>query len=219
DLCTVVRPTYAIVDATVGMEGLWQYPDDTKDVGLVIAGSDALYVDIVAAALMDIDPSQIMHLQYMAQKEGKSGTLDAVELVGEDLASNRQHFVTGFDVFQSRYPEVDIRQGESACSGCTNELVSAITYMKKAGYEEQMKGLTVVIGNASDVPAGEKVVALGRCSAGVGARTHIQGCPPKEDAMIDALCGVCGADPARVKTTMDEERKKLWETSSSALES
>ncbi len=219
DLCTAVRPTYAIVDATVGMEGLWQYPDDTKEMGLVIAGSDALYVDIVAAALMDIDPSQIMHLQYMAQKEGKTGTLDAVELVGEDLASNRQHFVTGFEVFQSRYPEVDIRQGESACSGCTNELVSAITYMKKAGYAEQMEGLTVVIGNATDVPTGEKVVALGRCSAGVGAPTHVRGCPPKEDAMIDALCSVCGADPAQVKTTMDEERKKLWETSSSALES
>jgi len=219
DLCTVVRPSYAVVDATVGMEGLWQYPQDTKEMGLIVAGSDALYVDIVAASLMDIDPTQIMHLQYLAQKEGKDGRLEAVDIVGEDLESNRRHFVTGFDVFQSRYPEVNIRQGRSACSGCTNELVSAITYMKKAGYGEQMKGLTVVIGNATDVPAGEKVVALGRCAAGVGAAIHLPGCPPKEDAMIRVLCEVCGTDPDQVKATMDEERKKLWEASSRALES
>jgi uncharacterized protein (DUF362 family) len=218
DLCTVIRPTYAIVDATVGMEGLWQYPQDTKEMGLIVAGSDALYVDIVAAALMGIDPSQIMHLQYMAQREGKKGTLEAIEVVGEDVASNRQSFVTGFDVFQSRYPDVNVVQGESACSGCTNELVSAITYMQKAGYGEQMKGLTVAIGNVTDVLSGDKVIALGKCSKDVGgAATHLGGCPPKEAAMIRALCDLCKVDSDKVMATMAAERAKLWESSSGAL--
>lgn len=219
DLCTVVRPTYAIVDATVGMEGLWQYPQDTKEMGLIVAGSDALYVDIVTAALMGIDPSQIMHLQYMAQKEGKPGALDAVDVVGEDVASNRQSFVTGFEVFQSRYPDVNVVQGESACSGCTNELVSAITYMQKAGFGEQMKGLTVAIGNATDVPPGDKVIALGKCSKDVsGAATHLGGCPPKEESMIRALCELCSVDSDKVMATMGAERAKLWESSSDALD-
>jgi uncharacterized protein (DUF362 family) len=219
DLCSVVRPSYAVVDATVGMQGTWQYPQDSKEMGLIVAGSDALYVDIVGAALMGIDIAQVMHLQYMGKKEGKRVALDAVDLVGERVEDHRQSFMTGFDVFRARYPEVCIVQGDSACSGCTNELVSAITYMKEAGYGEQMRGLTVVIGNASDAGATEKVVALGKCAADLkGADAYVRGCPPKEDAMVRAIAEVCGADADAVMSTMAEARKKLWDKSSSALE-
>lgn len=219
DLCTAIRPQYAIIDATIGMEGLWQYPQDTREVGLIVAGSDALYVDVVGAALMGIDPSQIMHLQYMGEKEGKKVSLEAIEVVGEQLDAYKKVFATGFDVFRSRYPEVTIVQGESACSGCTNELVSAITYMKQAGYGEQMQGLTVVIGNAGDVEAKGKVVALGKCAAGLkGADAHVPGCPPKEAEMVRAIAQVCGADPEAVMLTMASARKKLWDASSGALE-
>jgi len=217
DLCSIVRPSYAVIDATVGMQGTWQYPEDTKEMGLIAAGSDALYVDIVGTALMGIDIAQVMHLQYMGKKEGKKAALDAVDLVGERIADHRQTFVTGFDVFRSRHPEVCMIQGDSACSGCTNELVSAITYMKQAGYGEQMKGLTVVIGNAAEA-SGDKVVALGKCAAELqGADAYVKGCPPKEDAMVRAIAEVCGVDAEAVMATMADSRKKLWDTSSSAL--
>lgn len=219
DLCSVVRPHYAIIDATVGMEGLWQAPQDSVEMGLIVAGSDALCVDVVGAALMGIDPSQIMHFHYMGEREGKRVDLDAVDLVGERLEDHRKVFTTGFDVFQSRYPEVSIVQGESACSGCTNELVSAITYMKQAGYAEQMTGLTVVIGNASDAGTQDKVVALGKCAADLpGASAYVPGCPPKEDEMVRVIAKVCGADPEAVMATMAEARKKLWDASSDLLE-
>jgi len=218
DLCSVVRPSYAVIDATVGMQGTWEYPQDTREMGLIVAGSDALYADIVGTALMGIDISQVMHLQYLGKKEGKRVALDAVDVVGERVEDHRQTFVTGFDVFRSRFPEVCIIQGDSACSGCTNELVSAITYMKQAGYGEQMKGLTVVIGNPDEVNATEKMVALGKCAAGVaGADVYVPGCPPKEDVMVRAIAELCGVDSQSVIATMAESRKTLWETSSSAL--
>ncbi len=219
DLCAAARPHYAVIDATVGMEGLWQHPQDTRELGLIVAGSDALYVDVVGAALMGIDPSQIMHYHYMGEREGKPVALDAVDLVGERLEDHRKVFMTGFDVFQSRYPEVNIVQGESACSGCTNELVSAITYMKQAGYGEQMTGLTVVIGNVDEAGAKDKLVALGKCAAELpGASAYVPGCPPKEAEMVRAIAEVCGADPEAVMTTMAEARKKLWDASSDLLE-
>ena len=91
--------------------------------------------------------------------------------------------------------------------------------MKQAGYGDRMKDLTVVIGNATDVESSGKMVALGKCAAGLSAADkHVPGCPPKEDAMIRALCEVCEADPAVVIATMAEARKKLWDDSSSALE-
>lgn len=214
DLCSVVRPRYAIIDATVGAEGMGQYPDDAKAMGLIVAGSDAVYVDVVGAALMGIDPSRIMHLQYMAQREGKRAELSAVELVGEPLEVHRQVFLTGFEVFQSRFPEVTIVRGESACSGCTNELVSALSFVKKAGYAEQLQGLTVVIGDARDVGATGKVAALGKCAADYPSPSaFVGGCPPKEREMVRVLAEACGADPAVVLATMEGARKSVWDAS------
>jgi len=219
DLNSVVRPSYAVIDATVGMEGLWQYPQDSRKMGLIVAGRDALAVDTVGASLMGIDPRQIMHLQYLAKQEGTILDLGQIEIVGEPLDKHRQHFKTGFEVFEARYPEVHIIQGESACSGCTSELVSAITYMKQAGYGREMEGLTVVIGNPAELEATEKTALLGKCAkewAGLGC--YVAGCPPKEDAIIRALCDVCAADPDRVMARRDEERHKLWESARPLLE-
>jgi uncharacterized protein (DUF362 family) len=214
DLCSVVRPSYAIVDATVGAEGMGQYPEDAKAMGLIVAGSDAVYVDVVGAALMGVDPSRIMHLQYMAQREGKRAELDAVELVGEPLEAHRQVFTTGFEVFQSRFSEVAIVRGESACSGCTNELVSALSFVKKAGYGERLQGLTVVIGDAADVGGTGKVAALGKCAADYPSPSaFVGGCPPKEAEMVRVLAEACGADPAVVLATMAGARKTVWDAS------
>jgi len=219
DLNSVVRPSYAVIDATVGMEGVWQYPQDSRKMGLIVAGRDALAVDIVGASLMGIDPKQIMHLQYLAKQEGTVVDLGQIEMVGEPLDKHRQQFKTGFQVFEARYPEVHIIQGESACSGCTSELVSAVNYMKQAGYGREMEGLTVVIGNPAELEPAKKTAVLGKCAkewAELGR--YVKGCPPKEDAIIRALCDVCVADPERVMATRDEARRKLWESAGPLLE-
>jgi uncharacterized protein (DUF362 family) len=219
DLCSVVRPGYAIIDATVGSEGMGQYPDDSKEMGLIVAGSDAVYVDVIGAVLMGVDPSRVMHLQYMAAREGKRAALDAVEVVGEPLEAHRQVFTTGFEVFQSRFPEVTIVRGESACSGCTNELVSALSFVKKAGYGERMRGLTVVIGDAADVGATGKVATLGKCAADYPrASAYVGGCPPKEGEMVRVLAEACGADPDVVMATMEGARKAVWDASDQLMD-
>ncbi len=219
DLVSAVRPDYAVIDATVGMQGLWQYPQDSKEVGLIIAGSDALAVDIVGTSVMGIDPHQVMHFHYIAEQEGAAVNLDQIEIVGEPLEEHRHHFVTGFEVFEKNFPEVSIVQGESACSGCTNELVSAIMYMKEAGYGEELKGLGTIIGNPSSPGTFEKTAVFGKCAKGLeefGA--YAGGCPPKEEDMIRALCGLCAADFDRVIAKRDEVRRNLWESSRDLLE-
>lgn len=220
DLNSVVRPAYAVVDATMAMEGLWQYPQDCRPMGLVLAGRNPLTVDVVGAYLMGIDPAEVMHLQYLAEREGASLDPDKIEVAGEQPQQYRQQFKLGFQVFEERYPEVNVIRGESACSGCTNELVSAVTYMKEAGYGPAMKDLNVIIGEPGEVDVGEKTAAVGKCARGF---SHLggfaPGCPPKEDEIIRALCEVCAADTDRVLATRDESRRKLWEKSAEALKS
>ena len=219
DLNSVVRPSYAVIDATVGMEGLWQYPQDMKEVGLVIAGRDALAVDLVGTSLMGIDTNQVMHLTYLAQKEGRTVDLEQIDLVGQPLEPYRQQFKTGFQVFEERFPQVRVLQGDSACSGCTNELVSAIIYMNEAGYEKALEDLTVIIGNPGDPKVTAKSAVLGKCAKDFEHLGYYEaGCPPKEEDMIRALCEVCAADKDRVLATRDEARRKLWESSDALME-
>jgi len=213
DLNAVAYPSYAVIDATVGMEGLWQDPQDRREVGLVIAGRDALAVDIVGTSLMGIELDKVMHLQYVAQRQETTLDLGQIEIVGEPLDKHRQQFRTGFQVFEERFPGINIIQGESACSGCTNELVSAITYMKEAGHDRELQDLTVIIGNPSNPEITDKIAALGKCSKEFSDRgTYAAGCPPKEEDMIRALCDACAADYDRVIATRNEMRRKLWES-------
>jgi uncharacterized protein (DUF362 family) len=219
DLISAVRPAYAVIDATVGMEGLWRYPQDRRQVGLIIAGRDALAVDIVGASVMGIAPNQVMHLQYIAKQEGAKVGLEQIEIVGEPLEDHRHHFVTGFEAFEKGFPEVTIIQGESACSGCTNELVSAILYMKESGYNEELKHLSVILGNPTNPGGSAKTAIFGKCAKGFEEfGEYVGGCPPKEEDMIRALCDLCSADYNRVIATRDEVRRNLWESSKDLLE-
>ncbi len=219
DLNSVVRPGYAVVDATVGMEGLWQYPQDRREVGLVIAGSDPLAVDIVGAALMGIDPHQVMHLNYFAQGEGRTVNPGEIEIVGEPLDRHQQHFKTGFEAFEERFPGVHVLRGDAACTGCTNELVSAITYMKEAGYGDSLQGLSIIIGNPEKPQVSGKAAVIGKCAKDFKCLGHFAaGCPPKEEAMIRALCEACAADLGQVIGTRDEARRRLWESSDKLLQ-
>ncbi len=105
-------------------------------------------------------------------------------------------------------------QGDSACSGCTNELVSAIIYMKEAGYGKKLEDLTVIIGNPSRPKVTDKAAVLGKCAKDFKHLEHYAaGCPPKEKDMIYALCKACAADYKQVIATRDEARHKLWESS------
>jgi len=211
DLYSVLRPSYAVLDATVGLEGMWHYPEDSRELGLVIAGRDALAVDIIGASLMGFEPRQVLHLRLLAEKQGVSTDPAAIETAGEPL--HRQQFKAAFQVFQTKHPGIRFVQGESACSACICEMASPINYLRKAGYGREMEGLTVIIGNPTRVEFKGKTAALGDCAGEFAALgSFAAGCPPKEDDVIRALCQMCGADPDRVMAFRDEARRQLWES-------
>ncbi|MFC2008829.1 DUF362 domain-containing protein [Chloroflexota bacterium] len=211
DLNSVVGPQFVVLDATTGMQGLWNDPDDSIEMGLVVAGAHALSVDLVGAALMQIEPSSVLHLRYQSEREGVAASLEGIHLVGESVEAHSRPFKTGFQVFNERYPQVTIISGESACTGCTSELVTALTYLDKAGYSPEMDGLRVVIGEVDAVEATPKLAVLGRCGrmhSDLGV--YAPGCPPGEEEVIRALSKACGVDAARVLEVRDSVRQQMW---------
>ncbi len=96
--------------------------------------------------------------------------------------------------------------------------MSAITYLKEAGYEKGLEDLTIIIGNPSEPKVTDKAVVLGKCAKEFKhLGNYSGGCPPKEEDMIRALCEVCAADEDRVIATRDEARRKLWKSSDALL--
>lgn len=210
DLISIIKPHFAVVDGLTGMEGLWEYPDDSIPLGLVGAGRDPVAVDSVFAQIMGLWPTDIMHLVY-AQRKGL-GVCDPerIKTVGLSIQEVRRPFRSGFEVLRNRYPGLTIK-AEKACTGCTGEFVSTLIYIREANRVERLSDLTVIIGEPPEQWKGEKTVAIGNCAQKLKVRhPFVAGCPPVTDAITEMVCEVCEIDTQLVFKKRDELHQTIY---------
>jgi len=204
DLISVVRPHFAVVDGLVGMEGLWEYPDDCIPMGLVGAGRDPVAVDSIFAQVMGVRPTDIMHLVYCHKKGLGETNPEGIETVGVSIPEVRRQFRPAFEVLRNRYPSLTI-QAEKACTGCTGELISTLIYIREAMQVERLKDLTIIMGEVPEKFVGEKAVAIGKCVQKLKDRLpFVPGCPPAVDGITERICEVCEIDVQTVFQKRDE---------------
>ncbi len=215
DLLSVLRPTYSIVDATVAAEGFWRVPQDSRVMGLILAGDDAVAVDVVGCALMGIDPESVFYLREIMRRDGLITGLQDIQVVGESVSDHAEQFKQSFDLFMEGFPDVNVVYGPSFCGGCVAELVSALNHIRDAGYGERLKGLTLVLGGPEEeFERTEKMAFIGECSVDLAeGAPGIGGCPPDEDGVFEAICAACGADLPLVLSVRDETRRRKWDDS------
>jgi uncharacterized protein (DUF362 family)/ferredoxin len=72
EICLLRPPDLTIVDAVVAMEGNGPASGDPKQVGLLVAGDNAVAVDIIAAELAGI-PRKLLFVEQAARKLAVSG--------------------------------------------------------------------------------------------------------------------------------------------------
>lgn len=91
DISAAVRPTLAIVDAIVGMEGDGPIMGTPKPVGCVVLGRDVTAVDATCARLMRLNPSKVV---YLAEASGRLGAIHErnISQRGECIARYRSPF-------------------------------------------------------------------------------------------------------------------------------
>jgi ferredoxin len=92
DLYSVLKERIKIniVDAIVAMEGEGPATGDPVDMGLVIAGEDAVAVDIVSSSIMGWDPMGV-GTNYVAAKRGLGPKgIDDIEIIGEKINEVRK---------------------------------------------------------------------------------------------------------------------------------
>lgn len=92
-LSRVVKPHVSIVDGFVGMHREGPRHGTPMALGVVVAGTDAVAVDAVASAVMGFDPLRIGYLAYAEAAGLGTACLEAIEIVGDPIATVRRRFV------------------------------------------------------------------------------------------------------------------------------
>lgn len=93
DINSVVRPCFAMMDASVGLEGNSPKSGRPKVVNRMLASGDYVALDAVAAKIMGFDPARIAHLsECMAAGLGVAD-LSRIAVTGDDDLSLNLHFV------------------------------------------------------------------------------------------------------------------------------
>ena len=95
DLYGAVRPALSILDGVVAMEGPGPRTGDPRPVGLILAGASGLDVDLAAADVIGVPPSDIPLLAAWAEREPEMVSARGLEVLGVPLAEAR---VAGFRI-------------------------------------------------------------------------------------------------------------------------
>lgn len=93
DINSVVRPCFAMMDATVGLEGNSPKSGAPKVVNRLLASGDLVALDAVAAKIMGFDPAEIRHLHECVAAGLGTADLDRITVLGDDDLSLNLHFV------------------------------------------------------------------------------------------------------------------------------
>ncbi len=91
DVAGAVRPSYAIIDGIVGMQGNGPIDGVSIASGVLVFSDDPVAADTVAAMLMGMDPARIPYLREAGRFLGQ-GDLDRIVQVGEDPSTLTMQF-------------------------------------------------------------------------------------------------------------------------------
>jgi uncharacterized protein (DUF362 family) len=102
DLNGVLRPRFVVMDATVCLEGNAPKSGRPRIMDLVLASSDLVALDAIAATLMGFDPLRIPHLRECA--DAALGTADPkqIRIAGPSLDTLATNFEPAHDNLVSR---------------------------------------------------------------------------------------------------------------------
>jgi uncharacterized protein (DUF362 family) len=188
DMSSVLRPHLAIVDGTVGMEGLGPSAGRPKPLDAVVVSADAFAADAVACQLMGTAAEHVPHLRLGAERGYGIIDLERLAVTPDDWRNAASPFAAPPDNLTIEFPNITVLDRNS-CSACQSTLLLFLTRYKDRifDYFPTQDAIHVAIGkDHADLPEG--TLLLGNCTA---RHCHkgifVPGCPPVGSQIIAAL--------------------------------
>lgn len=179
DMSRVLRPHLAIIDASVGMQGLGPSAGTTKELGAVIVGVDAYAADAVACALMGRRAEAIPHLRLGAEQGFGIIDLARIDVFPQDWAAHADPFEEPPRDVAIGFPNVRVLD-QNSCSACQSTLMMFLKRYGPSLFEYFPAGHPVAIAIGKGHPSVDPgTLCLGNCTAPhkqVGV--FVPGCPP-----------------------------------------
>jgi len=197
DMASVLRPHLAIIDGTVGMEGLGPAAGQPKELDCVVVSADAYAADAVACRLMGTHAEDVPHLRMGAERQLGVIDLDRIIITPDHWQDWVSDFARPPQNLSIEFPNVTVKDNNS-CSACQSTLLLFLKdYADRIfDYLPEQDRLDIAIGKGhTELP--EKTLCLGNCTAGFKKdNPYVPGCPPVASEILKKLTG---------RTTLDKE--------------
>jgi uncharacterized protein (DUF362 family) len=188
DLSEALLPQLALVDGTVGMEGLGPSAGSPKRLGVVVLSADAYAADAVACALMGRDAREIPHLKLGAERGYGVIDLDRLDVTPHDWQRLGANFAAPPANLTIEFPGFTVLD-QNSCSACQSTL---LLFLKQHApslfdYFPREQPIRVAIGKGhADLPEG--TLCIGNCTLRHRERgIYVAGCPPVGSAILRAI--------------------------------
>jgi uncharacterized protein (DUF362 family)/ferredoxin len=96
DLNRQIKPDLVIMDALTCQEGLGPTMGRPVQMNLILASYDAVAIDAVGTAVMEIDPKEIKHIQLASEAGLGRGDLEEIEILGQTIEQVSRPFKRPF---------------------------------------------------------------------------------------------------------------------------
>jgi uncharacterized protein (DUF362 family) len=190
EMASVLSPHLAIIDGTVGMEGMGPTYGRRKKMGVIIAGNHALSADAVTARLMGLNPETIPHLKLSAKKGLGEVRWRRISVEPKDYLKWVSPFALPPSQLSIPYPDVVVYD-EGSCSACLSTLLVFLKeyHSRLTDYHLPDRKIHIGIGkNLNNCPKG--TLLIGNCTSKMKRRgIFVQGCPPVASHIWETLSG------------------------------
>jgi len=209
DMSSVLRPHLAVIDGTVGMEGLGPSAGRPKPLDCVVVSADAFAADAVACRLMGTEAALIPHLAIGAERGYGVIDLDRISVTPDNWRDWISPFAPPPEHLSIEFPNVTVFDNKS-CSACQSTLLLFLQRYRERlfDYFPSQTTINIAIGSGhTELPEG--TLCIGNCtSQHRGKGTYVPGCPPVGSQILTAISGKPSVDSlnGRSEPAVHEEK-------------
>jgi len=191
DLAAILLPDLTVIDGYIGMEGLGPSGGDIIKSDFAVASRHPMGADVFGCVLMGIDPSSVVHLRLVSERNNFSLDPLSYSMFPDDY----QKFIVPYKQppkdISVKFEKVKVYE-EEACSSCLSTLFLFLRRFKDemTPYLLDDGRFHIAIGKGVK-NAKEGTVFVGNCTRNNKEnRIFIKGCPPVPTRIYEAITGI-----------------------------
>jgi len=188
EMASALLPHLAIIDGTVGMEGMGPAYGRMKKMGLVLVGDNALSADAVATRLMGLHPEGVPHLKLSAEKGLGEIEVEKILIKPQDYLKWEHPFDPPPSKLSIPFPDVTVYD-EGSCSACLSTLVLFLQDYHPQLSPHRLRDGKIHVGIGKNLKVCPKgTILIGNCTSKMKRKgIFVQGCPPVVSNIAEAL--------------------------------